>query len=86
MIHVGKLEIEAITRVLESGDLFRYSSDPEKPTEVDLFEREWAEKIGSKYALATTSGTAAIICACAGLGLGPGDEVLQFNNEVQHFG
>jgi dTDP-4-amino-4,6-dideoxygalactose transaminase len=76
MLRVGKPEIEAVTRVLESGDLFRYSSDPAHPTEVDLFEKEWSEKIGVKYTLALTSGTAALICACAGLGIGPGDEVI----------
>ncbi|MFB3882835.1 MAG: DegT/DnrJ/EryC1/StrS family aminotransferase [Armatimonadota bacterium] len=76
MIRVGKPEIEAVTRLLESGRLFRYSDDPDDPTEVTLFEKEWAQKIGTQYALAVTSGTAALICACAGLGIGPGDEVI----------
>ncbi len=76
MIRVGTPEIEAVTRVLQSGRLFRYSDDPDQPTEVGLFEKEWAEKIGTRYALAVTSGTAALVCACAGLGIGPGDEVI----------
>jgi dTDP-4-amino-4,6-dideoxygalactose transaminase len=76
MIRVGKPEIDAVTRVLESGDLFRYATTPERPTEVDLFEQEWSAKIGTSHTLAVTSGTAALICACAGLGIGPGDEVI----------
>jgi len=76
MIHVGKPETDAVSKAVGSGRLFRYSDDPDQPTEVTLFEREWAETIGTRYALAVTSGTAALICACGGLGIGPGDEVI----------
>lgn len=76
MIRVGQPEIEAIQQVLQSGNFFRYSWDPEHKTEVELFEEEWSERIGCRHSLAVTSGTAALICACAGLGLGPGDEVI----------
>lgn len=76
MIRVGKPEIEAISRVIESGALFRYSSGSAAPTETDLFEREFAAAIATKHALAVTNGTAALVCAIAGLGIGPGDEVI----------
>src|SRR5256885_13170866 len=40
------------------------------------FERRFADFIGTKYALSTTSGTAALQLATASLGLKPGDEVI----------
>jgi len=43
---------------------------------VDAFEEEFAAKVGSKYALALSSGTAAIHLALIHLGVGPGDEVI----------
>ncbi len=44
--------------------------------QVDAFEQEFAEKVGAKYALALSSGTAALHLALIHLGVGPGDEVL----------
>ncbi len=44
--------------------------------QVDAFEKEFAEKVGAKYALALSSGTAAIHLALVHLGVGPGDEVV----------
>jgi len=43
---------------------------------LDAFEREFAEKVGSKHAVAVSSGTAALHLALRGVGVGPGDEVL----------
>jgi 8-amino-3,8-dideoxy-alpha-D-manno-octulosonate transaminase len=43
---------------------------------VATFEREFATRIGTRFALAVTSGTAALQCAMAALQIGPGDEVL----------
>jgi pyridoxal phosphate-dependent aminotransferase EpsN len=43
---------------------------------VDAFEREFAEVIGSPYAAALNSGTAALHLALALVGVGAGDEVL----------
>ena len=40
------------------------------------FEKEYAETLGRKYALACNNGTAAIHCALFGLGVGVGDEVI----------
>jgi 8-amino-3,8-dideoxy-alpha-D-manno-octulosonate transaminase len=70
-----KREEEALLEVLESRSPFRYWG-PGTPTKVLRFEEGFAEYMGAKYALAVTSGTAALDCAVAGLGIGPGDEVI----------
>jgi dTDP-4-amino-4,6-dideoxygalactose transaminase len=73
MFDVGKEEIEAIKKVIESKKLFRFLSSE---GEVDRFEKEWAEKIGTSYSLSLTSGTAAMTAGLAAMGIGPGDEVI----------
>jgi perosamine synthetase len=40
------------------------------------FEGQFAAKVGARHGLATCNGTAALHLAVAGLGLGPGDEVI----------
>lgn len=40
------------------------------------FEKRFAEWQGSKFAVSTTNGTSALHTALAGLGIGPGDEVI----------
>lgn len=40
------------------------------------FERQYAEFVGSKYAVSTTSGTIAIFMALKAYGIGPGDRVI----------
>lgn len=43
---------------------------------ITTFENEFAEHLGVKYALATSSGTAALHLSLAAAGIGPGDEVI----------
>lgn len=43
---------------------------------LDEFESEFAEKCGTRYAIATSSGTTALHLILHALGIGPGDEVL----------
>jgi dTDP-4-amino-4,6-dideoxygalactose transaminase len=43
---------------------------------IDAFEREFCERVGAKYAVAVTSGTAALHLALQLAGVGHGDEVL----------
>jgi dTDP-4-amino-4,6-dideoxygalactose transaminase len=45
--------------------------------EVEAFEREFAEFVGVRHAVAVASGTAALHLAYLALGLGAGDEVIQ---------
>ena len=60
---------------MESGSPFRYWG-PGRPEKVLRFEEAFAKYMGARFALAVTSGTAALDCAVAGLGIGPGDEVI----------
>jgi len=70
-----KHEAEALLDVLESGSPFRFWG-PGKPEKVLRFEERFAKYMGARFALGVTSGTAALDCAVAGLGIGPGDEVI----------
>ena len=63
--------IEASSRVLRSNKVNYWTGDEGKQ-----FEREYAEAIGSKHAIALTNGTVALELALYGLGIGPGDEVI----------
>ena len=74
MYIIGKEEVEAVRRVIESGQLFRYRGG--EGGETDQFEAEWSARIGVKHTIALTSGTAALVCGLTGLGIGPGDEVI----------
>jgi len=58
---------EAIDALLQSGDLFRYTAPQDAP--VALLEREFADMIGSKYALAVSSCSAALFLSLKALGL-----------------
>ena len=74
MYEIGQEEIDAVARVIRSGQLFRYRGG--EGGEADRFERRMAELLGARHFLAVTSGTAALVCGLAGLEIGPGDEVL----------
>jgi dTDP-4-amino-4,6-dideoxygalactose transaminase len=65
-------EIESVIRVLRSGLLTEMSGR----SIVQQFESEVAMWLGASYALTTNSGTAALHCALAGLGIQSGDEVI----------
>jgi dTDP-4-amino-4,6-dideoxygalactose transaminase len=79
-MELGEEECEAVMRVLRSRRLIRFygpdDPDGDRRGEVDEFEREFAARSGSAYALGVTSGTAALIVGLAALGIGPGDEVI----------
>ena len=55
-----------VRRLLNSGDLFRYTSDN---SPVALLEAEFATLLGSKYALAVSSCSAALFLSLKALGL-----------------
>jgi dTDP-4-amino-4,6-dideoxygalactose transaminase len=66
---IGPEEVAAVTETLESGWLTT------GPRAAEL-ERRVAELTGAKHAVALSSGTAAMHLSLAGLGIGPGDEVI----------
>jgi 8-amino-3,8-dideoxy-alpha-D-manno-octulosonate transaminase len=70
-------EREQLNDVLESHSPFRwYGPGKQPPGKAAAFEREFAARMGTRYALAVTSGTAALQCAVNALAIGPGDEVI----------
>lgn len=66
---IGKEEIKAVNEVLKSGML---AQGPK----VKEFEEKFAKFIGTKFAIATSSGTTALEVALRALGIGAGDEVI----------
>lgn len=66
---IGEREIEYVTRALRSGCL---SLGPR----IAEFEERFAAYVGTRYAVATNSGTSALHLCVKALGIGPEDEVL----------
>jgi hypothetical protein len=64
-------EIEAAAAVLRSGKVNYWTGE-----EGRQFEREFAEFIGCKHAIALANGTVALEAALRSLDIGPGDEVI----------
>jgi len=62
-------DIDSVVDVLQSDWL---TTGPQ----VEDFESEFAAAVGTRYAIAVSSGTAALLGATSTLGLGPGDEVI----------
>jgi dTDP-4-amino-4,6-dideoxygalactose transaminase len=64
-------EIEAAVAVLRSGKVNYWTGEQSQE-----FEREFAQFVGVRYAVALANGTAALELALHALGIGPGDEVV----------
>jgi len=67
--YIDRDDIQSVVDVLEHGML---TQGPR----VAEFEDKVANYVGAKYAVAVSSGTAALHLACMALGLGKGDEVI----------
>lgn len=83
-ITTGDEEIEAATRVIESGylSLFEGSYSPDPPfsfsggPEVQRLEEEWSEYYGANNSIAVNSATSGLYAAIGALGIGFGHEVI----------
>jgi dTDP-4-amino-4,6-dideoxygalactose transaminase len=74
----GDEERAQVLDVLAGGHLSRFGDldDPRFKHKVYDLEREFATFCGSSYAVATNSGTTALLASLHALGIGEGDEVL----------
>ena len=57
MYRIGKEEIEAVARAINTHDFFKINGSGQ---EVQHFDAEWAAHIDAKYSLLMSSGFAAI--------------------------
>ena len=76
---IGKEEKKQIESIFQNGGvLFRHGFDNLRngTFKVKEFEEKFAKKMNSKYALAVSSGTAALRVALATLDIKPGDEII----------
>jgi perosamine synthetase len=72
---VGPEESAAVAEALLSD-----STSPGR--RVAQIEARWAEFVGVRHAVAVVNGTVARMCILAGLGIGPGDEVITVSHTV----
>jgi 8-amino-3,8-dideoxy-alpha-D-manno-octulosonate transaminase len=75
---IGKKEIQAVAETMKRGVLFRYGFDERRKGifKTEEFEKAFCEYMRCKYALAVSSGTAALKVALVSCGIGRGDEVI----------
>ena len=69
-------EKEAVLRVLEKKRVFRFLTSGIEDSEAARLEEAYRGLVGRGFALAVNSGTAALVTALVGAGVGPGDEVI----------
>jgi dTDP-4-amino-4,6-dideoxygalactose transaminase len=67
--HLEEEDIEEVIRVLRGKSITQGEI-------IEAFEDEFKRSVGSKYAVAVSSGTAALHMALMAAGIGPGDEVI----------
>ncbi len=67
--YIDSTDIQSVVKVLKNGNL---TAGPE----VNLFERDFAKKVKSKYAISCSNGTSALHLALLSLGIGSGDIVI----------
>lgn len=72
---IGEEELEELADVVREKSPFRHYGVG-NPQKTNALEKAFAERFGVKYALAVSSGTAALSCAVAAANLGPGSEVI----------
>ena len=75
MLRVGQSEADSVAAVIKSGKLFRYHA-PGSVGACERFERRYGQYLDVPHVTMTSSGLAALTAGLAGLGIGPGDEVI----------
>ncbi len=79
-LEMGELERKYVLEVLESKKLFRYYGPgvaiEDFPAKTERLEKEFASRMGTRYATAVNSCTSALIASLVASGVGPGDEVI----------
>jgi len=77
---IGREEKEAVMNVMDSGILSDFlgswSSQFNGGSQVQAFEREWADFFGIRHAVTVNSNTSGLYAALGAAGIGPGDEVI----------
>lgn len=68
--------IDRVTQLMRAGTLFRYAEVGEEQSEAALWEEEFADFIGRKYAIAVSSCGTSLFLALHCLGVRVGDPVL----------
>lgn len=66
---ISTADVRGVVRALRSEWI------TQGPT-IEAFERDFAHAVGARFAVAVSSGTAALHAACHAAGFGPGDEVV----------
>jgi len=74
MYEIGQAEIDALTKVINNRQFMRYRGG--EGGFAENFEKSLCEKFQIRHSLTVNSGTSALICALAAMGIGPGDEVI----------
>lgn len=73
---VPEKAIKKVEELLRSGELFRYACSEPDESEASLLEKDFADYLGTKYALAVNSCSSAIFISLLCAGLKHGDKVL----------
>lgn len=77
---IGKEELAAAQRVIESGVLSRFLGDWDPDffggERIQEFERAWEKHFGVRHAVTVNSNTSGLIAAVGAIGIEPGDEVI----------
>ena len=75
-LEIGDAEKKQVLEVLDNKYLFRYYGPSNTASKVKQLEENFKNRFGTKYALATSSCTGALISALVACGVAPGDEVI----------
>ncbi len=77
---IGNKEINAVTRVMKTGNLSGFYGSKSKffwgGEKVRKFERMWSKYFKVKYAISVNSWTSGLVASIGALGLEPGDEII----------